>query len=252
MLNKTIQEAITELREDISEMNERIALLEKLDISKPVDEKKWHEICETPLRSSEEMCCIAKNIFPNATDLKTGPNAVYFNLYGIKCALPTSRAYGIEVLLDWWNPLPYTNLPLYVEDDVKRKKEYFEMQDAGSKDWKKMAVLKAYPYIRPSHRTWYKAVLWFGKWRWKKIDRKSWEDKYQHAIERHRGLLELREERKAKVRAKADALFDKVIPELKAWTGNVYPKRSDTALSYDPNLLETIHMTVYGTETETK
>lgn len=99
---KDIAEAIESLAEEILECKEQIEVVKNIDFNAPVDEDTWHEICLTPLRTSDLMGKLLKNIFPNAEDIKVGSNYVVFTLYGFKCFLPTSDYYNIEVDTSWY------------------------------------------------------------------------------------------------------------------------------------------------------
>lgn len=99
---KDIAEAIESLAEEILECKEQIEVVKNIDFNAPVDEDTWHEICLTPLRTSDLMGKLLKNIFPNAEDIKVGSNYVVFTLYGFKCFLPTSDYYQIEVDTSWY------------------------------------------------------------------------------------------------------------------------------------------------------
>lgn len=84
-----IQEVLETLQSDITEKENQINLIKNIDWTKSVTEEGWHQICETLLRTSDSLCDLLKNTFPNATDIKLGMNYVNFNLYGFKCLLPT-------------------------------------------------------------------------------------------------------------------------------------------------------------------
>lgn len=100
--NRDIEEAIESLEEEILECKEQISVVKTIDINAPVDEDTWHKICFTPLRTSDLMGKLLKNIFPDAEDIKVGSNYVVFTLYGFKCYLPTSDYYNIEVDTNWY------------------------------------------------------------------------------------------------------------------------------------------------------
>ena len=82
-----IKEVIQEIDENISELILQKEILQNLDFSKPVDEEIWHKLCETPLRNSDLLGVLVKNIFPLAEDIKVHCNYVYFNLLGFKTLL---------------------------------------------------------------------------------------------------------------------------------------------------------------------
>lgn len=100
-----VDKAIDELKEDIADLTARITLLESLNISQAVSEEEWHNLCETPLRSTAIMGALVQHIFPDATDIKVDCNYVNFNLFGFCVQIPTSRARGINVDTSWYVPL---------------------------------------------------------------------------------------------------------------------------------------------------
>ena len=48
-----VSDAIKELNREIDETKNKIVIVKSIDFTKPVTEKQWHTICETPLRSSD-------------------------------------------------------------------------------------------------------------------------------------------------------------------------------------------------------
>lgn len=99
---KDIAEAIESLEEQITEYKKQIEAVKTINFNASVDEDTWHKICFTPLRTSDLMGKLLKNIFPDAEDIKVGSNYVFFTLYGFKCFLPTSDYYQIEVDTSWY------------------------------------------------------------------------------------------------------------------------------------------------------
>lgn len=59
----SVEEAIKDLQEDINKKQSQIDLIKSIDWSKPVNEDIWHEICETPLRSSDLLSIYLKIFF---------------------------------------------------------------------------------------------------------------------------------------------------------------------------------------------
>ena len=60
----SVEEAIKDLQEDITEKQNQIELIKNIDWNKPVNEETWHQICDTPLRTSDLLGALVKNIFP--------------------------------------------------------------------------------------------------------------------------------------------------------------------------------------------
>lgn len=174
-IEKSINEALQELQEEINEKQNQISLIKNIDWSKPVDEEVWHEICETPLRSSDLLETIVKNIFPEAENIKVGCNYVYFKLYGFDCGLPTSRCYGVYIKTDWYKKDSGEPCNPYFGSHMNMKK-YFDAKD----DNKKWDILFKYrfPY-QSSYRKWIRFILWFGYYKWKDDHRKEWEEVFK-------------------------------------------------------------------------
>lgn len=139
-IHQELEDAIKELKEEISEKEQYISLIKNLNISDTLNEDNWHEICETPLRySNTVLSSFIKNMFPEAENIKVGCNYACFELYGFSCQIPTSRGRGINVNLDWYKqvrpPKDYT--PKY----LIKEQEYFELLNSKT-DWKELAELK--------------------------------------------------------------------------------------------------------------
>ena len=104
-----------------------------IDFSKPINEEEWHEICKTPLRSSDILCVIIRNIFPQAKNIKRYSNCVVFDLLDFSISIPTSNCRGISISTKWYIPdkdIPKLELEHY--DNILRLKKYFELVDTKS------------------------------------------------------------------------------------------------------------------------
>ena len=88
-----VSDAIKELNREIDETQNKIAIVKSIDFSKPVTEKQWHTICETPLRSSDLLAVLVKNTFPLAENIVVHCNYVYFDMLGFKVQIPTSHCH---------------------------------------------------------------------------------------------------------------------------------------------------------------
>ena len=71
LLDLEVRKALAKIQNNIDELNKQKELIKNIDFSKPINEEKWHEICKTPLRSSDILCVIIRNIFPQAKKYKT-------------------------------------------------------------------------------------------------------------------------------------------------------------------------------------
>ena len=68
----SVEESIKDLQEDIAEKQNQIELIKNIDWNSPVNEETWHQICDTPLRISDLLGVLVKNIFPEAENINVG------------------------------------------------------------------------------------------------------------------------------------------------------------------------------------
>ena len=216
------EEIILEIQEKIEEKQQQIEMLQNLNID-DVDEELFHELCETPLRSSEELLLVAKRIFKNGENFELHPNYIKFSLYGINCYISITRAYSIEIDTSWYK---YIKIDDYVyPSDYNRKKLYLtectnkstsEIVDILYPDYKNYSKLR-------------KLIFW-----------NSVKDQYvdcEHYVKDIENRQELiyrsKVRRKNSVMEQVDILFNLVIPELLAWTKNVCAYKGTSSTDLD-------------------
>lgn len=103
-IQKELNEAEEMLQDAVNEKMELLTLVRSLDTSKPVNEKTWHRITQTPLRTSKAvMSALTKSIFPDAEDIIVGCNVVQFHLYGFTVQIPTSAETCIYIDTSWYD-----------------------------------------------------------------------------------------------------------------------------------------------------
>lgn len=103
-IQKELNEAEEMLQDAVNEKMELLTLVRSLDTSKPVNEKTWHRITRTPLRTSKAvMSALAKAVFPDAENIIAGCNAVQFKLYGFTVQIPTSAETCIYIDTSWYD-----------------------------------------------------------------------------------------------------------------------------------------------------
>ena len=169
-------------------IDSKISLLSSFDINGVVDEKMWHDLCETPFRESSLSVMVANKIFPLGENFKIRANSVDFEMLGFSISLPTTRDKGVIVDMNWFKPH-------YLEDFTVRPRyakmrKYFELLDSGNYSWYDLAK------CRCTREEFNKAQLflwWFLKGKWHKVDRQKWieafedDDKYNQkkVIERN-------------------------------------------------------------------
>lgn len=102
-IQKELNEAEEMLKDAINEKMELLTLVRSLNTAKPVNEKTWHKITLTPLRTSKAvMSALTKSIFPDAENIVVGCNAVQFYLYGFVVQIPTSIETCIYIDTSWY------------------------------------------------------------------------------------------------------------------------------------------------------
>lgn len=221
-MDQNISEAIEVLKEEIKERENFINILENVNLEEKLTEEKWHDLCQTQLRTNPLMGKFLLNIFPEAKDVKVGCNYVSFILYDIKCAIPTSFCRGIDIDTSWYRKIerdkPNFKVPRKIE-------AWFEYDEAlkTKKSWKEKAKIRS--KCSDNHRNLTKFGLfcfWFFKWKWEKFDVKIWEEHlkteeflFEERVKKYEKLLEERE-------SKVDILFNKVIPTLSIFTNRFH------------------------------
>lgn len=102
-IQKELNEAEEMLQDVINEKMELLTLVRSINTSKPVNEKTWHKITLTPLRTSKTvMSALTKSIFPDAENIIVGSNAVQCHLYGFTIQIPTSFETCIYIDTSWY------------------------------------------------------------------------------------------------------------------------------------------------------
>ena len=218
-----IQDVLEVLQSDSTEKEKQMNLIKNIDWTKSVTEKEWHQICETLLRTSDLLCNLLKNTFPNATDIKLEMNYVNFNLYGFRCQLPTARYEEILVDMSWNKKLKEPTLENYytMYQFERNMKKYFELLDSHGY-WLELFDLR-FPIFK-HYKKWIKFILWFGKYKWKDVHREQWEEQFKKTEERVTEKLNLYEKEKREIEEKNKILHEKLLPELYQFTKNVYDK----------------------------
>ena len=214
-MDKCISEAIDEINEEISKLKAQKTLIESIDIKGKINEDTWHEICETPLRHSGIMANFVANLFPNATNIIVHCNYVYFDLYGFKIQIPTSRQRGINVDLSWYASYKNTEKPtMFISVANKRKLKYYEYCDKGYKwDLKAQAICE---------NDYNKIALFitylFKKMNYGKKDREIFEKEYRENKEKYEERLERYEIKKEDIHERVKLFKEKVLPEMDAFS----------------------------------
>lgn len=214
-MDKCISEAIDEINEEISKLQSQKTLIENIEIKGKISEDIWHEICETPLRHSSVMANFVANLFPNATNIIVHCNYVYFDLYGFKIQIPTSRQRGINVDLSWYASYKNTGKPtLYLSLSNQRRLKYYEYCDKGYK-WNEKAKIICGGWNS-------RLVLFinylFEKTKYNEKDRIKFEKEYRENKEKYEERLERYEIKKEDIHERVKLFKEKVLPEIDAFS----------------------------------
>lgn len=212
-MKKDINNALEELRHEISEKEQQITFLQSFDWTKPVTEEEWHKICETPLRYSEEVLpVLVKNLFPSANNIEVGCNFVFFDLYDYEIQIPTSRNHGININTDWYHYI--SCLEECSANDhsnyMLKLKQYFEAKDQKL-GWKAEAKAR-YKYDNVS--TVYLFFWWFGCHKWQKVDRELFETRWAEEKNRIKERKKKIEQKKEENKNHILFLKNTLLPEL--------------------------------------
>lgn len=195
----------------IKDLQDQRDLIEGLEIG-PVDEKTWREICLTPARSdSELMIAIAKATFPEGEHFTNNGNLIIFTLNGFSVEVPTYSTTGITIGLGWYKP-SYKEPPNEYRR-FKSMRKYFELLDSGVYTWYDLACCRCNStYISENKLRLF--IWWFSKYKWRKIDRKKWDDMFEHEDEQVKKAFE-DHERKVKEIEKRLSIVNDTIDVLK-------------------------------------
>lgn len=208
LLDLEVRKALAKIQNNIDELNKQKELIKNIDFSKPINEEEWHEICKTPLRSSDILCVIIRNIFPQAKNIKRYSNCVVFDLLDFSISIPTTNCRGISISTKWYIPdkdIPKLALENY--DNILRLKKYFELVDTKSV-WYKFVHWDELAKCRISNaeydRKWFLFCKWFLYYKWKNDRRKDFEKRLEQIQLNHKKNVEeyIRKRNDAKERVK--------------------------------------------------
>ena len=216
-IEKSIEEALEELQEEIYDRQSQINLIKNIDWNKPVTEEKWHEICETPLRSSDLLEVLVKNIFPDAEKIKVGCNCVCFEMYEFTCGLPTSRCNGVYIQTDWYKK-DYGEPSYPYSESNKNMKKYFDAKD-NHENWDILFKYRL-PYLS-SYKKWIRFILWFGYYRWKNDHREKWIREFEKDEKSFEQYTKHYHEKRKTIHDKTVNMVNILIPELKKFSNKI-------------------------------
>lgn len=126
-IQKELNEAEEMLKDAINEEMELLTLVRNLNTLKPVNEKTWHKITLTPLRTSKVvMSALTKSIFPDAEDITVGCNAVQCHLYGFTILIPTSVETCIYIDTSWYEKTETKSFECWSYNQYNRLQDFLD------------------------------------------------------------------------------------------------------------------------------
>lgn len=218
-----IDNAVEKIKRTIVEKEEHIKLLQSINDQTKISEEIWHELCRTPLTSSD-LTNVVQNIFPDATNFDTRPDYILFQLYGEEIWLPRFYSNCVRIDLGWYHN--YTN-GQYMPKEVwshpfyaMRQKKYYEALEkhAGWRTLFNISVQQGDQY-----KTSTAFILWFIKYKrlMERIDKVNFEQQYEHDTKIFKSDMQEYENDKQKQHERCLKLFQDVIPKLYEFTSTV-------------------------------
>ncbi len=215
MQNK-ISEVICDINHQIDELESQIALIKGVDFSKPITVDGWYKLCETPVRNSELLAVLVKNIFPQAENILVHCNYVYFDLLGFKVQIPTYRCKSINVNTDWYKKDSGEPVLQY-SDAVATMKRYFELVDSNA-GWYECARERL--TYGKTCKKWFLFIVWWCRYKWKDPHRDQFEKKIKEQEEYHRDRVKKYYEERTVIKNKTEKLFNELIPMIEQFSTN--------------------------------
>ncbi|MEG1563775.1 MAG: hypothetical protein RR365_08620 [Bacteroides sp.] len=197
------------------EKEKQIFLLKHLDMSEIVSEDRWHDLCQTPLRTSDLLAQLVLNIFPDAEGIHVGCNYVYFTLYGYEIQIPTSLCRGINVDTTWF--CEFTTPRIIFSRNEERMKRYFECLDTKA-GWYKCARYR----LGRRWQKWYLFVIWWTRYKWKNAHREEWEAIFDKAEKQYQERLSSFYDKKKQMDEKIISFVETVLPEINRFSKEHY------------------------------
>lgn len=218
MVEEYRNDAIREINEQISELQAQVNLINSFDFSKPVDEDTWHQLCETPLRYSDLLAKLVKNIFPLAENILVHCNYVYFDMMGFKVQIPTSRRQGINVDVSWYEKDNGEPTTVYSEA-VQNMIDYFDAVD-NKKGWYERARNRL--TYGKCFKKWVLFIVWWFKYRWKDPNRKQFEEAKRKQEKYFKERVEKYRSKRKVIKDKTEILLNELLPLLDEFSTHHY------------------------------
>lgn len=211
-VNKEINSAIIKVNDEINELQEKKKIMQLFDFSKPVNEKKWEELCSTPLRESDALKTVVKSTFSEAENIVVSTACVFFDLDGYKIQIPTVGMPRIEIDTSWYKNDTGTPKQIYTPK-TRMMLDYIAAQERNT-GWYELAKIRA-PFQHSKAKLFY---LWLFKLKWEKIDKKYWKEKEETELDEYRKkVFNYCEERK-EIKKHIEKITTEVLPKLEKFS----------------------------------
>ena len=230
-IQKELNEAEEMLQDAVNEKMELLTLVRNLNTSKPVNEKTWHKITLTPLRTSKAvMSALTKSIFPDAEDITIGCNAVQCHLYGFTILIPTSVETCIYIDTSWYEKTEVKSFECWSYNQYVRLQNFLDNKNPSISAKVRYAVGNW--YSKPRELIIY---LIHRKEIEKKCDRNKLEAKLTDVKEAYNKYCKTQAEKARLNHEQAGKMANVLLPELRKFSNRFFNVRSRCSSSLDVN-----------------
>lgn len=230
-IQKELNKAEEMLQDAVNEKMELLTLVRSLNTSKPVDEKTWHRITRTPLRTSEAvMSALTKSIFPDAEDIIVGCNVVQFHLYGFTVQIPTSAETCIYIDTSWYEKTKTKSFEYWSRNQYCRLQNFLDDKNPSISAKVRYAVGNW--YSKPMELLVY---LTHRKEIEGKCDRYKLETKLADAKEAYDKYCKTQAEKAKLNHEQAEKMANILLSELRKFSNKFLNVRSECSSSLDVN-----------------
>ena len=228
-IQKELNEAEEMLQDDVNEKMELLTLVRSINTSKPVNEKTWHKITLTPLRTSKTvMSALTKSIFPDAEDIIVGSNAVQCHLYGFTIQIPTSFETCIYIDTSWYEKTERKSFECWSYNQYNRLQNFLD--DKNPSIIAKVRYAVGNWYSKPMELITY---LMRRKEIEKKCDRNKLEAELADAKEAYDKYCKTQAEKARFNHEQAEKMANILLPELRKFSNRFFNMRSRLSYSLD-------------------
>lgn len=230
-IQKELNEAEEMLQDAVNEKMELLTLVRGLDTSKPVDEKTWHRITQTPLRTSKAvMSALTKAVFPDAENIIVGCNVVQFKLYGFTVQIPTSVETCIYIDTSWYEKTEIKSFECWSYNQYIRLQNFLDDKNPSISAKVRYAVGNW--YSKPMELLIY---LTRRKEIEGKCDRNKLETKLADAKEAYDKHCKTQAEKAQLNHEQAEKMANVLLPELRKFSNRFFNIRGRCSSSPDVN-----------------